>query len=442
MSRTWLALPLGSMVALMIIGSSGVAVALPTLSADLGLDVAATSWVLASFGLTLAVATAVFGRWADLVGLRRPLLVGVALVAAGSMTAATAGSFEVLIAGRLVQGAGGGAVPVVVTGLVTARFSGAERARMLGVIGVIVSIVSGSGPLIGGAIEHALSWRAVVGLPVLVLLLVLPVARLATTSGDDRGVGLDLPGALLTGTSVGSGMVLLQAVGGTLAPLAMGGVAVVAAVSTATLVVHVRRRPRGFLPRRLLGDVGLRRACLAGFATLTSWLAMLLAVPELLAGVQGWEPWRIGVAMVPGAAIGALASRAVSTRRRQRDRGRIAAGLLVIGAVGLAIGGAAGGEPAPLVLGLALVAACFGGAHVVLLDAVPDLVPEGLRGGAIGLFNLAMFTGGAVGAALAGGLAGMLGLRGALVALSVFPLVGAVAALGVTRGTPVEDVSR
>lgn len=428
-----LTLLLGGLVALAIIGSSAVAVALPALGAELGLDVAGRAWVLASFGLTFALATASFGRLADLTGLRLPLLVGVGLFAVGSMIAAAAGSFGVLIAGRLVQGAGAGAIPVLVTGLINARFRGAARARMLGGIGAIVSVISGSGPLIGGAITHVVSWRAVVGLPVVAVLLIAPVAKLAPPRGADTGHGLDARGAALVGVTVGGVMILLQASGGGLAAPVTGGVAAATVVAAAALAAHVRARPHGFLPRRLLADPRLRRACGGAFGMLAAWLVMLLAVPSLLAAAHGWSPLLIGVAMLPGAAIGAVVSRVVTTRGTHRDRGRTAAVLLLVGAGGLGLAGAVGGEPVPLIVAFAMVAACFAAGQVVLLDAVPTLVPDSLRSGAVGLFNLTLFTGGAVGSAAAGGLEGLVGLRGALAVLAVVPLAGAVAARGVTR---------
>lgn len=425
---------LGGLVAVAIIGSSAVAVALPALAADLGLDVAGRAWVLAAFGLTFALATASFGRLADLAGLRLPLVVGVGLFAAGSVIAAAAGSFGVLIIGRLVQGAGAGAVPVLATGVIHARFTGTARARMLGAIGVVVSVISGSGPLIGGAITHVLSWRAVVGLPVVTVLLLVPVAKLAPPrSSAAGGPGVDIRGAGLVGVTVGGLMVLLQASGGGLALPAAGGVAAFTVLAGGVLAVHVRARPHGFLPQRLLANVRLRRACGAAFGMLAAWLAMLLAVPSLLAAAHGWSPLPIGLAMLPGAATGAIVARVVTTRGAHLDRGRMTAVLLLVGAGGLGLAGAVGGEPVPLIAAFGMVAACFAAGQVVLLDAVPSLVPEALRTSAVGLFNLTLFTGGAVGSAAAGGLAGLVGLRGALALLAVVPLTGAVAARGVTR---------
>lgn len=428
---------LGGLVALAIIGSSAVAVALPTLAADLGLNVAGQAWVLAAFGLTFALATATFGRLADLTGLRVPLLIGVGLFAVGSVLAATAGTFGVLIAGRLVQGAGAGAVPVLVTGVIHARFTGAARARMLGAIGAVVSLISGSGPLIGGAITHVLSWRAVVGLPVVAVLLLAPVAKLAPPHrGDADSPGVDVRGAALVGVAVGGVMILLQASGGGLAGPITVGVAAVTVLAAGALIVHVRARPRGFLPQRLLATPGLRRACGAAFGMLAAWLAMLLAVPSLLAAAHGWSPLPIGLAMLPGAATGAIVARAVTTRGTHLDRGKTAAALLLVGAGGLGLAGAVGATPVALIVAFGMVAACFAAGQVVLLDAVPSLVPEALRGGAVGLVNLTLFTGGAVGSTAAGGLAGLVGLRGALALLAVVPLAGAVAARGVTRTIP------
>jgi MFS family permease len=113
---------LGVLVALAVIGSSAVAVALPVLSAELGLDNSGAAWILAAFSLTFSISTAVFGRLADIYGLRLPLRIGGFLFAAGSLAGALAPSFAVLISARLVQGAGAGAVPVLVVGIIAARF--------------------------------------------------------------------------------------------------------------------------------------------------------------------------------------------------------------------------------------------------------------------------------------------------------------------------------
>lgn len=432
-STSWLALVLGTLVALTIIGSSAVAVALPQLAAELGLDVAGKAWVLAAFGLTFAIATAFFGRLADQVGLRRPLLIGVGLLTVGSVAASTAPTFAWLIAGRLVQGAGSGAVPVLVTGVISARFDGRARARMLGAIGSIVSLVSGSGPLIGGALAQAVSWRLVLALPVLAVVLVRPVARLAPEVPEDRSGRLDTPGALLVGLTVAGFMLLLQAPGGGLPTPLTAAVAVTTVAGAAATAWWARRRPHGFLPREVTSNRRMLRTAAAGFGVLAAWLAALLAVPSLLAAQQAWPPLVIGLAMLPGAATGAVAARVVSTIGAGWDRGRTAATLLLVAAGGLVLIATSPQDPVRLGLGFALIATGFAAGQVALIDAVPRLVPARVQGVALGVFNLAFFSGGAVGSAAAGGLEGLLGLPGAVGVVAAIPAGGAAFAVGITR---------
>jgi MFS family permease len=423
---------LGVLVALTVIGSSAVAVALPVLSDDLGLDTSGAAWVLAAFSLTFSISTAVFGRLADLYGLRLPLRVGGLLFAGGSLAGALAPSFAALIAARLVQGAGAGAVPVLVVGIIAARFHDSSRSRALGAITAVVSIVSGSGPLIGGGVTELFGWRAVLALPVLAIVLTEPVARLAPRTGRQPG-SLDVRGALLVGLTVTGGALLLQSpatgAGGRLS-LLFAGVFIAGLVLVAG---NVRARPDGFLPKAVVANRPLMQGSLSGLTLLAGYIGLLFAVPKLLATELGWSPLQIGVAMLPAAAFGAVVSRVVGVRSTPQHRHHIVTVLAGGTAVGLLIGAAGAGSPSLLVLGLALSAAGFAGGQVALIDAIPDLTADEHRGGAIGVFNLLFFVGGTVGAAATGGLSILLSLPAALACLAVLPAIGAVLALRAGR---------
>lgn len=427
------ALLLGVLVALTIVGSSAVAVALPEVAADLSLDTAGTAWVLACFSLTFAVSTAVFGRIADLHGLRGPLRVGVLLFAVGSLTAGAAGSFPVLVGGRLLAGAGAGAVPVLSLGILAARFQGGARSRALGGLTAVVSIVSGSGPLVGGAIAELASWRAVLALPALALLVAEPVARLAPArpaAPAYMGAGrrrVDLGGALLVAGTVAALTLLLQSPATGLGLPAAGAFVGLTALGGVALHRHVRRRPDGFLPAAVVGNATFRRCALGGLAVLAAYLGMLLALPLLLTEVHGWRPLQIGLALLPAAAFGALTASVAGTLARRLGRLRLAAGLSVASAAGLLVAAASSARPLLLVAGMALAAAGFAGGQVALLDTVAASVAEVHRGAALGTFNLLFFTGGAVGAAAVGGLSGVVTLPGALALLALLPVAGALA---------------
>ncbi len=146
------------------------------------------------------------------------------------------------------------------------------------------------------------------------------------------------------------------------------------AAGAPALVAHVRRRPDGFLPRAVVTDRVVVRTALAGLTLPAAYFAALLAVPALLAERQGWDALATGLALVPAAVTGALASRAGGRWVPRAGTGRVAgAGLglaaalfLVGGAVGSAlVGGTA--EVLGLPAGLAAVAALPAAGAVVIL---------------------------------------------------------------------------
>lgn len=431
-SITRVAALLGLLVALTVIGSSAVAVALPVLSADLGLDTSGAAWVLALFSLSFSITTAIFGRLADLVGLRAPLRAGVLLFAAGSVVAATAGSFAQVVAGRLLQGAGAGAVPVLALGVLTARFEGAQRSRALAGLTGVVSLVSGSGPLIGGALTAAVSWRAVLALPVLALLLAEPVARLAPSRPPRRSDdGFDAVGAAATTIVIVSLILLLQSPSTGLAGAPLAAMVSAGVIAAVLLAAHVRHRPDGFLPRSFVTNRAIMLSAAAAAGSLAAYLGMLFTVPGALSE-RGWPILDIGLVLVPAAAFGSVVSRRVGRLPDSVSRPRAAAAIIATSAVGVAFAAVAP-WPAALILAMFPVVGAFAGAQVALLDTATAQMPEERRGVGIAVFNLVFFLGGAVGAALVGGLADRVGLRGALGALSVLTLMGAASALLAVR---------
>jgi len=424
---------LGLLVALTILGSSAVAVALPTVRAEFRLDVGGAAWVLAVFSLGISVATAVFGRVADVAGLRLPLRVGVVLFAAGSLLSAAAQSFPLLLAGRALQGVGAGAVPVLVTGIIVARMDGEARVRALGTLLAVVALVSGSGPLVGGALTALGGWRLVLALPAVALLLLPVIDRLAPPEAPDPGAKVDLRGAALVAVAVTALVLLLQS------PSTGAGAALVLPAAAAllgavvALVGHVRRRPGGFLPRAVVTDPPLLLLAGVGFGILGAYLALLLALPQILAEQGGADPLRIGLTMLPAAAAGALASRVSGRIAARVGPYRLVVALAAAPVGGLLLAAAGAPRPVPLVAGFALAAVGFAAGQATLTELVSELVPAHVRGVAIGLYNLVFFTGGAVGSATVGGLSGPLGLRGALAALAVVPALSVLAALAAAR---------
>lgn len=423
------ALLLGGLVALAVVSSSAVAVALPVVAGELALGTGASAWVLAAFSLPFAVATALFGRLADRFGMRTPLRVGIGLMMVGSLLAAAAWSYPALIVGRVLTGAGAGAVPVLSAAIIAARFGGPQRARTLGGVTAVVGAVSGAGPLIGGGVTAVAGWRVLVALPALAGLVGEPIARLAPAAGGGRR-RLDVAGAVLVAVTVAGGLLLLQTASVAL-PAGLGWVlAGLTVAGGAGVVGRVRRHPDGFLPHAVATNRPVVLYAVAGLGLVAPYLAMLVALPLLLAAQRGWGPLAIGVTLVPAAAAAALAARLVGRLAIRLGHRRLVAALGVASAAGALLAAAAHEQPVVLVGGLALASCGFAGGRVALLDGLADLVPSHTLGAAMGVFNLAYFTGGALGSVTAGALGDALGLPAVLAVAAAFPLASTAAAAG------------
>jgi len=403
-------------------GISAITVTLPALADDLSVGAAASTWVVSGYAVALAVGTAVHGRVADLVGIRAPLVVGVLLMACGALVSSAASTFPMLLAGRVLQGAGAAAVPVLATALVIERWDGPVRAGALARVVGAGAAVNSLGPLIGGGLAAAAGgWRWTMALPVVGLLAVPVIWRTAPAAGTPGR--LDVPGALLV-AGASSGLVLLiqsPAAGVAVAWVGAG----LLALAAPALVVWVRARPNGFLPRAVVTNGVVLRHSFAAAAVPAGWFALLVAVPLALAE-RGWSPLGVGLVLVPSAFAALVMPRATGALlpRLGATRALTVAGLTVGLALLVAAAGALVGVPAMLVVAVVLVTVAFGLGQPALITAVGDAVLEEQRGVAIGVATLIILVGAGVGSATIGGLAEPLGLGAALAVLALLPAAG------------------
>lgn len=431
-----LSLLVGALFGLAGMGSSSAAIALPVLARDLDVSTAMSAWAISLYALTLAVATAVYGRVADLVGVRRPLAVGVTLMTLGALAGAAAPSFGALLAARLVQGAGAAAVPTLGVAAVSARFSGSVRSLALGRIAGVAAAVSCLGPLAGGAVEGWLGWRAVIALPILGVLMVPAMWRSLPAEGS--GARLDLPGAVLVaGTATGLVLVVQSPSTGT--DVALAGVGLLA-LGAPGVAARVRQRPHGFLPRSVIRNAVVVRSSLAAAAVPAAWFALLIAVPAVLV-VEGWQPWQVGLLLVPSAVVGLLSPSVAGPVLNRLGPPASLAVASAIAAVALGIAAAGAWTGSALLLAVAVVAVtlAFGLGQPALMAAVGGAVAEDVRGVAVGLATLMFLVGGGVGSAVVGGVGAVLGLAVSLLVLAALPLAGSATMAFDARRSPRTD---
>jgi len=286
----------------LMLDSTVVSLALPAIRDDLGASATELQWVVNGYLLTLAVLVVTAGRLGDMFGRRRVFLVGLVTFAAGLLLAALAPAIEVLIAARFVQGAGAAGMLTLSLAIVSSVFSDADRPRAMGIWAGISSMALAVGPLIGGVLVDALSWRWVfwIGVPPLVLGL-LWTLRAAPESRDEEA-GRRVDGLGLVTLTIGLAGIVLALIegdewgwdsGATLAGIAAGVLGLVAFA----LVEPRRRQPivdfALFRNRPYLG------ASACAFCLVGSFWAVIFYLPQYLQGPLGHRPAVSGILLLP-----------------------------------------------------------------------------------------------------------------------------------------------
>jgi EmrB/QacA subfamily drug resistance transporter len=150
--------------------SSAVIPALPTIQRDLHTTETGVAWLLTGFLLSASVGTAIIGRLGDMYGKERLLFWTLLMLAAGTVLSAVSNSLGVVIAGRVVQGAGGGIFPLAFA-IIRDEFPFDRVAGSIGLVSSILGIGAGGGLVVGGLIVEHLNWHWLFWLPLIVILL-------------------------------------------------------------------------------------------------------------------------------------------------------------------------------------------------------------------------------------------------------------------------------
>lgn len=140
--------------------SSSINVALPSLSDHFAFDIDTVSWVVLAYTLTIGPTLLLFSAWARRVGIKRIYLTGFALFAAGSLICGLTQSFELLLAGRVVQGLGASMNMALGPAVITHAFPKGERGKGMGYVAMVVGAGLLMGPLLGGYLV-TVDWRLI-----------------------------------------------------------------------------------------------------------------------------------------------------------------------------------------------------------------------------------------------------------------------------------------
>ncbi|MET9778974.1 MFS transporter [Streptomyces sp. NPDC006367] len=429
---------------LVVLNTSIVNVALPTIGQDLRLTPTGLAWVVNAYLVAFGALLPVGGRLADLLGHRTAFLGGLVVFAAGSLAAGIPSDAGLLVAARAVQGTGAALLSPAGLAILLARWpQGPGRGRALGLWGAASAAGGAAGVLLGGVLTDALGWWAVFAVSALLSLPGIAAAPSLLGRGKHgRAVRLDVPGAFL----VTAGLTLLVLGPGTGDRLPLPDFVLPAAgVFLLLMLAPVERRAKDpLLPPALLRS----RSAVAGNLLMlllgAVWVTTFFFLPLYQQKVLGHSPLEAGLTQVPLAAALMAASWGAG-----RLRGTLLPGFLVLaaGLLWLARLPVDGTFLADLLGPSVLVGTGLGLAFVPLTGlGVADVEPRH-AGVAGGLINTSRQVGGALGlaalTALAAPAAGRpvpgpadlaQGYRRALVAAALVALLAAAGARAACAG--------
>ncbi|SAL76872.1 EmrB/QacA family drug resistance transporter [Caballeronia terrestris] len=283
-------------MAMVAIEATIVSTAMPQIVSQIG-DIHLYSWVFSSFLLAQTAMTVIFGKLADLYGRKPIILCGIAIFLVGSVLAGFAWSMPAMIAFRLIQGIGAGAIQPVTLTIVADLYPARERGKVQGYLASVWAISAVLGPMVGGMIIHQWSWAWIFWLNV-------PIG-LASAAGfivylreapRSARPSIDVLGAILFTVAIGAFMMSLTYWGTSNGEeAALSGIACVVFA-----VLFVLQERRAAEPMISFGLWSRRPIAAANAATVASGMVLMGAttfLPMYVQGVLGRSPVIAGLAL-------------------------------------------------------------------------------------------------------------------------------------------------
>ena len=405
----WLALVILCVGDLMIVVDTTVVnVALPSIRHSLGFSQTSLAWVINAYMLTFGGFLLLAGRLGDLFGARRLFLAGTAAFTAASVVCGLSVSREMLIVARAVQGLGGAVVSALAFSLIVVLFTEpAARARAMGVFGFVMSGGGSIGVVAGGVLTDLVGWHWIflVNVPIGVLVTLTGLRLLPILKERAPAQRLDVAGALLITTAML--LAVYAIVNGNTAGWTSGQTLGLLAASLVLLTVFVAWEARVDAPLMPLGIFRHRNlsvANLVGVLWAGAMFALFFMSALYLQLVLGYSPLEVGLAFLPGNLLMMAFSLGLSAKLVMRYGFRIplAFGLLVASAslLWLARAPVHGSFTVDVLPSMLLIGVGGGLAfNPVLMAAMSDVEPE-QSGLASGITNTAFMMGGALGLAV------------------------------------------
>ena len=275
-------------------------VALPKIQAGLGSSFTDLQWVVDAYALTLAALLLTSGSLADLLGRRRIFAIGLVIFSAASLLCGVAQSPLMLNISRGVQGIGGAMMFATSLALLGNAYRGRDRGVAFGVWGAVTGAAVSIGPLIGGALTDALSWRWIflVNVPIGVVALALTLSKVGE-SRDPEGARLDIPGFVTFTAALGALVFgLIESSQKGWGSRLVEGCLIASVVLITVFVMVERRRQMPMLDLSLFRRPAFDGASIVAFTLSASIFAMFLYLTLYLQNILGISPFGAGLRLL------------------------------------------------------------------------------------------------------------------------------------------------
>src|SRR5438105_3906585 len=369
-----------------------VATALPTIGRDFG-DFENLSWVIIAYLLSTTVVSPLYGKLSDIHGRRGMMLLAIGLFIAGSALCAAAPNMAILIAGRTLQGVGGGGIVPLTQTTIADMITPRERGRYQAYMGTSWIVAGVAGPALGGVIAEHWHWSVIfwLNVPLGLLAVLLTHHAMKRLPRHERPHQLDIVGAALMIAAATLFLIMLTS-GGTRAPWISPTILTLAAASLAlglAFVWWLSRAGEPFLPLTVLQNPVIR----AGTAA-TSWmmgavLGLTIYMPLYFQVVHKLSATDAGIALIPIVLMttpgSMLSGRSMMYLRRYKVSAIAGASLAIASVTALVIW--PGMSLSGVVVALTLIGFGAGTVYPVATVSIQNAVPMHQVGTATGAMN-------------------------------------------------------
>src|SRR5688500_14641066 len=295
---------LGSSVA--FLEATVVNVALPELGRDLDADMAGLQWTINGYLLTLAALILLGGSLGDRYGRRRIFEVGVVWFTLASALCAAAPNVEVLVAARAFQGIGGALLTPASLAIIESTFHRDDRGRAIGLWSALSGVAAAAGPLLGGYLIHAVSWRAIflINLPLGAFVVWMSRRHVPETRDETITGRLDAAGAVLAAAGLGGvTFALIHAPEHGIGSPSDVAALVVGLAALAAFVIAERRSAQPMLPLSIFSSRQFSGANLVTFVVYAALGGVFFLLVVFLQVALGYSPIAAGAASLPVTAL-------------------------------------------------------------------------------------------------------------------------------------------